>query len=377
MEVPASILNQQFRTTLQTHEGRSKLAQEGQTWIRDKLREHRFWDKIIPLEPVDTTDIQVSVNHDSPVMIVPVEPEARAVSMDFRGEPKAEMVSAPRVEMTFHTVSSNMYQKPEAELIVYDRMKIPVTKLIEDNSVLVIEAIEDREAILHVEASVQALQEEANGAAVTTLAATELQGGSPPVEYSIKKSELARIDTNDTSTPWPFTVADFVSLVQIIDTRQLRADIVLFTEPDWDTIMQHTTADMGSPLKSETYKSGYTHNEFQGRKYVRTNKTDIVRPGNCYAFAGAEFLGKFRRLTETKFYVDKIARMIKWQAWEDIGSVLVNVAAMAKIELYSGDATTLDADSIRTDVIPLEEEAVSPTNNRVETGVWYPVVHQY
>jgi hypothetical protein len=326
---------------------------------------------------VDNQDIQVSVNHDSPVMIVPVEPEARAVSMDFRGEPKSELVSAPRVEMSFHTVSSNMYQKPEAELIVYDRMKVPVTKLIEDNSVLVIEAIEDREAMLYVEASVQALQEEANSATITTLNATAIQGGSPPVEYSIKKSELARIDTNDTSTPWPFTVADFVSLVQIIDSRQLRADIVLFTEPDWDTVMQHTTADMGSPLKSETYKSGYTHNEFQGRKYVRTNKTDIVRPGNVYAFTAPEFLGKFRRLTETKFYVDKIARLIKWQAWEDIGSVLVNVSSMAKIELYSGDATTLDADSIRTDVIPLEEEAISPTNNRVESGVWYPVVNQY
>lgn len=377
MEVPASILNQRFVASLETREGRDKVAQKAQTWIRDKLREERFWSKVIPIQSVGYQDIQVSTHHDSPVMIVPIEPEARAVTMDFRGEPRGNLITAPRVEMGFFTVSSEMYQKPETELIVYQKMGIPVTKLIEDNAIFVIQAIEDRESILHVEAAVQAMQAEANGGAVPVLNATQLALAVPPVEYSIKKSELARIDTSDNAKPWPWTTADVSELLKIIDSRQLKTEVLLFTEADWDSQLQQTTQDMGSPLKSEVYKSGYTANELGGRKYIRTNKSDILRPGNIYAFTGPEYLGKFCRLTETKFYVDKIARMIKWQAWEDIGSLIANVSSIGKMELYSGDASFNDNDGILADVVPLEEEAISPTNNRVAEGVWYPQVVGY
>jgi hypothetical protein len=38
-----------------------------------------------------------------------------------------------------------------------------------------------------------------------------------------------------------------------------------------------------------------------------------------YIFTKPEFFGKFYVLNNTKFYIDKIANMITFQAWEDIG----------------------------------------------------------
>lgn len=374
-DVPASVLNPRFAAAMNDPGQRAKIAQKGQNWIRDKLREERFCSKVLPLESVTYEEVQVSVNHEAPTIIVPLEPEARAMTMSFRGEPSVRLIEAARVEMAFITVASEVYQKDEGELVIYQKMDMPITKLIEDNTVFTIQAIQDREFLLHAESAVQALQAEANGvAAAPVLNGTALAGLTPPVEYSVKKSELARIDVSDTGTPWPFQISDWVSLVQIMDSRQLRCEMVLFPESDWDGVMQWTTQDMGSPLKSETVKSGYVHNELNGRKYARSNKSDILRPGNVYGFTNHEFLGKFRRLTETKFYVDKQFRTIKWQAWEDVAMLLANVASLGKIELYSGDATAHDTDSIRVNVIPLEEEAISPTNNRVESGIWYPRV---
>lgn len=378
MSVPANVLNTRFVAALNDPAAKAKIAQEGQNWIRDKLREERFSSKVIPIDPVGYQDVQVSTNHDGPVVVVFIEPDAKAMTMDFRGEPTARLIEADRVEMGFFKVSSEMYQKPESELIIYQKGGIPVTKLIEDNSIYAIHSIEDREFLLHIEAAVQAMQAEANGVgAAPALNGALIIAGTGPTEYSVKKSELARIDGSGSAVPWPFTMADWVSTMQMIDGRRLQAELILFPEHDWDTIVQWTTQDMGSPKKSEVVVSGWTANELNGRKYARTNKYDVLRPGNIYAFTAPDYLGKFKRLTETKFYVDKIAHLIKWQCWEEVAMLIANVSAVVKMELYSGDATDNDTDSIQSSVVPMEEEAITPVNNRVASGVWYPKVVSY
>jgi hypothetical protein len=375
-QIPASILNQRFVSALDTPEGKTKVAQAGQRWIRDQLREDRYTSQILPLEPVSVNDYQVSTRHDTPVVIVGIEPQSRAMSMTFRGEPKARLISAPRVEVPFYTVSSELFHKTEEELLVYQKLGQPVTKIIEDNTIKDIQAIEDRNFTIHIESCVQALQTEANGGSVTTLNASAIDGGSV-VEYSVRKGELARAAAADNETVLPVQRIDFVELFKMLDGRRLRTGIFLITEPDWDSVLAWTTEDMGSPLQSETARDGWSHNLMLGRKYVRTTKTEILRPGNIYAFTDPEYLGKFFRLTDTKFYIDKIARTIKWQAWENIGMVLANVSSVVKMELYSGDATTQNADTILSTVSPEGEEDLNSVNHRVADGLYYPTTKLY
>jgi hypothetical protein len=369
------ILTELFSQRLETTEGKEKIAEYGGNYVRDRLREVAFSRKIIPTQPVTRADCQRSVNHDTLVKIVDVEPKSRAMAITFRGQPTANFIRAERAEIPFFTISSEKFEKVEQELLAYE---MPITKIIEDNSVKDIQEIEDREFLIHIEAAVQALQAEANGVSTApVLAATELQGGSPPVEFSVRKGELARAATSDTSVALPLQRPDIVNLYKLLDGNRLRAEMTLLTEVDWDDILQWTVEDFGDKMQSETTVDGYKYNTLLGRAYTRTIKTDLLRPGNLYTFTKPEFFGKFYVLNNTKFYIDKIANLITWQSWEDIAIGIVNIAAVRKLELYSGDATVNDNDGILVDVTPVEEEDLGAVNNKVAEGLHYPQVEQF
>jgi len=373
--VPARVLNELFTTKLGSAEGKEKIAEYGGSYIRDRLREVSFARKILPPEQVTRADCQRSVNHDTLVKIVDIEPRSRAMTITFRGQPTARFIRGQRAEIAFFTIASEVFQKTEQELLAYE---MPITKIIEENSVKDIQEIEDREFLIHVEAAVQALQVEANGGTAVPLNASSLNSPTPPVEFSIRKGELARTATTNDATVRPVQRPDIVGLFKMLDGNRLRAERLLMTEVDWDDLLQWTVEDFGDRLQSETAVDGYKYNTLLGRAYIRTVKTDILRPGNIYCFTKPEFFGKFYVLNNTKFYIDKIANLITFQAWEDIGMGLINIAAVRKLELYSADANpATDANGLLSNFIPVSEDAIGAVNNRVDQGLRFPQVSQY
>ncbi|WP_394831714.1 hypothetical protein LVJ94_34895 [Pendulispora rubella] len=374
MGVPAQVLNDLFNQRLGTTEGKEKTAEYAGSFVRDKLREVSFARKIIPPEQVTRADCQRSVNHDTLVKIVDVEPQSRAMAMTFRGQPTARLIRGDRAEVPFFTISSEIFQKTEQELLAYE---MPITKIIEENCVKDIQEIEDREFISHVEAAVQALQMEANGGIPRALNWSSTNAGGT-VEFSIRKGELARTAGVNDATPRPIQRPDLVQLFKMLDGNRLRSERLLMTEVDWDDILQWTVEDFGDRLQSETAVEGYKYNSLLGRSYIRSIKTDILRQGNVYIFTKPEFFGKYYILNNTKFYIDKIANMISFQAWEDIAMALINIAAVRKLELYSADANPLtNADKLLSNFIPVAEDALGAANNRVAQGLRFPQVSQY
>jgi len=372
----ATMLNDVFSQRLGSSEGKEKIAEYAGTYIRDRLREVSFARKVLPPQDVTRADCQRSVNHDTLVKIIDIEPQSRAMSLTFRGQPTARFIRAPRAEVAFYTISSEKFEKTEQELLAYE---MPITKVIEDNSVKDIQEIEDREFTTHIEAAVQAIQQEANGGAVTTLNSAAVIAGTT-VEAAVRKGELARNATGPNATsavPLPLQRPDIVNLFKLLDGNRLRAEVVLLTEVDWDDILQWTVEDQGDRVQSETTVDGFKYNTLLGRSYIRTIKTDILRPGNVYTFTKPDFFGKFYVLNNTKFYIDKIANLITWQSWEDIAISVINIAAVRKLELYGGDATSNDTDGILSSVIPVEEEDLGAVNNRVDDGLVFPGIESY
>jgi len=366
------MVNDLFNTRLSEPGGKEKLAQFGGAYIRDKLREVSFVRKILPPEQVTRTDCQRSTNHDTLVKIIDIEPQSRAMAITFRGQPTARFIRGERAEVAFFTISSEVFQKTEQELLAYE---MPITKIIEENSVKDIQEIEDREFVLHIEAAVQALQVEANGGSAAALTALLLQGGTPPAEFSVRKGELARAAAADTATVLPLQRKDIAELFKLLDGNRLRAERVLMTELDFDDILSWTVEDNGDRIQSETTVDGYKYSTLLGRPYIRTVKTDILRPGNLYVFTSPQFFGKFYVLNQTKFYIDKVANMITFQSWEDIAMAVINIASVRKIELYSGNAVEGVGDqTLLPNFIPVAEEALGAVNNRVDQGLKFPQV---
>lgn len=371
--LPPRVFNEMFSTKIASAEGQTKAAEFGGSYVRDRLREVSFARKVVPPQNVTRADCQVSENHDTLTKLVQLEPRSRAMAMTFRGQPRANFIRAPRASTSFFTISSELFMKTEQELLAYD---MPITKLIEENSVKDLQEIEDREWLLHNEAAVQAMQQEANGGTVKSLTATTVQAGTT-VEFSVRKGELARVATSDDATVRPVQRVDIVNGFKMLDGRRLRCDRFLMTETDWDDILQWTVEDFGDRLQSETTVDGYKYNIVLGRAYIRTIKTDILREGNIYFYTKPEFFGRFFILNNTKFYIDKVANNIMFQSWEDIAMLIANVASVKKIELYSADASSLDTNNLRAEFLPYEEEALGALNNRVDAGLKFPQVTQY
>jgi hypothetical protein len=370
----AQMMNDSFASRIGTQEGKEKIAEYGGSYIRDRLREVSFARKLVPPQQVTRNDCQRSVNHDTLVKIVDIEPKSRAMAITFRGQPTARFIRGDRAELAFFTISSEMFQKTEQELLAYE---MPITKIIEENSVKDIQEIEDREFTSHIESAVQALQLEANGNVNTPLNASQLQGAGV-VEFSVRKGELARVALTNDATVRPIQRPDIVNLRKMLNRNRLKAERMLMVESDFDDVLQWTVEDFGDRIQSETTVDGYKYNTLLGLAYIRTIKTDILREGNLYVFTKPEFFGRFYILNNTKFYIDKIANMITFQAWEDIGMLVANIAAVRKMELYSADANPFtDADGLLASFIPVAEDALGAVNNRVASGLKYPQVSAF
>lgn len=371
MSVPARVLNDLFSAKLDTAEGKEKVAAMGSVYIRDRLREVCFVDKIIPPEPVTRTDCQRSVNHDTLVKIVDIEPQSRAMTVTFRGQPTARFIRAPRAEVPFYTISSEKFEKTEQELLAYE---MPITKIIEDNSVKDMQEIKDREFLRHSESAVQAIQTEANGGSATALHTSTY---SSVTKKSIIKGIGALNQATDNFDVQPVLRPDFVNLFKLLDGNRLRAERFVMTEPDYDDVLSWTLQDMGDKMQSETLVDGYKYNILLGRKLIRTIKTDILRIGNLYCFTAPEFLGKNYILNNTKFYIDKVANLITWQSWMDIAIAVINVASIVKLELYSGSVTPGATDSGYAAKLPVDEDQLGAVNNQVDEGLKFPNVSQF
>lgn len=371
--VPAKVLNDLFFEKVGTAEGKEKIAEFGGTYIRDRLREVSFARKILPPQPVQRTECQRSVNHDTLVKIVDIEPNSKAVALTFRGQPTARFIRAPRFEIPFFTISSEKFEKTEQELLAYE---MPVTKIIEENSVKDIQEIEDRMFLVFLEAAVQAYQLDANNNVATAFNATGVNAGSVVGASTVKGEGALSAGAND-FVVYPLLKPDFIKIKQLLHRRKLRAERIVVTEPDYDNISAWTIQDVGMTIAGETAVEGWKASTVVGLKIIRTIKTDLLREGNLYCFTAPEFFGRFYVLNQTKFYIDKIANLITWQSWEDIAMGIGNIASVVKLELYGGSVTPSATDSGYAAKLPFEESDLGAVNNKADSGLTYPTVDQF
>lgn len=371
--VPAKVLNDMFFEKIGNAAGKDKIAEFGGTYIRDRLREVSFARKIVPPTPVQRTELQRSVNHDTLVKIVDIEPNSRAMALTFRGQPTARFIRAARYEIPFFTIASEKFEKTEQELLAYE---MPITKIIEENSVKDIQEIEDRQFLLYIEAAIQAVQLDANGNSATAFNTSHVAAGTV-VAPSVVKGEGALSQATDNFTINPVLKPDFIKLKKLLHRKKLRAERILITEPDYDDISAWTIQDVGMTIAGETATEGWKANTVTGLKIIRTIKTDLLREGNIYCFTAPEFFGRFYILNQTKFYIDKIANLITWMSWEDIGMGFGNIASVVKLELYSGSVTPGATDSGFAAALPVSEESLATVNNKADQGLTYPQVDQF
>jgi len=383
MEYTAEMVNSGFLERLET-EGPTKTAAASLNYIKDKLRESSFADMIIPNERVVRGDLQRSLEHDTMVKIVDIEPGSRAMAVNFRGQPTASYISGKRYAISFFTISSLKFEIIEQELMAYE---MPITKIIEENSLKDMVEVKDREFLSHVDACVEAMQDlhAANAAAAfntttvnagTAISISKLKG-SLALQATVNNFESLAIQRPDIVALKKLLKRQVVSGSTIYRQGRLKPAMMLMTESDSDDFDSWTIEDMGDKIQSETAVSGWTYNKVVGLRVIRTIKNDILREGNVYVFTSSEFFGRNYTLNDVKFYIDKIANRIFWQAWMDVGMGFGNIASVIKLELYSGSTATGNTDTGFEAAIPIDEEDLGGQNNKVADGLTFPKVNVF
>ena len=294
--ISASTINELFVQKLNSSEGLEKVAMEGSAFIRAKLREVSFARKIINPQYVTKADLQRSVNHDGMVKIVDIEPDSKAMAINFRGDADWNYLEGERYEIPLYSVSSENFQKTEEELLAYD---MPLTEVIERNSVLDIQRIED----------------------------TQFLG---VIDTAIASSGNAIVGTYDTGDEIKKT--DFRRLYDVLDGAELRTEVLLMDTTMFNRLFLYNATTVGDAVGSETHVNGYSYATLFGRRLVVSNKVSLL-DNVIYAFTAQEFLGQFLVLNDVKFWIKKEKNIISFSAYESIGIGIGNTAAAAKLTL--------------------------------------------
>jgi len=290
----STTFNNLFVERLETPEGLEKTAAAGSAFVRAVMREVAFSRRILPPESVTRADCTRSTKHDTLIKIVDIEPDSKAFAVNFRGEAEEKYIQGKRYALPFFKIESQKFQKSEGELLAYD---YPITKVIEENSIKDLQAIEDEKFIEYAEA------------------ALNITG--------------KRIVSTDTAVDRK----NLTSLFKMIDFDRLSVGVVLMNNVDYDDWLVQDATEIGDALASEITVSGYKYDSILKRKLVVTNKSDIVAPGEIWAFTEPAYLGNFFILNDTKFWIKKEADMVIWKTWEYIAEGFGNLRSIAKIEL--------------------------------------------
>lgn len=290
----AQTFNNLFIEQLDTVDGIKKTAAAGAAFVRARIREIGFQRRILPPESVTRADLTRSTDHDTLIKIIDIEPDSKAMALNFASEADERYIQGKRYAIAFYKIESEKFVKSEGELLAYD---YPITKVIEENSIKDIQKVEDIKFIEHAEAAI-------------ALTGKRLVSAATAVD---------RREMN--------------SLFKMIDHDQLLADTCLMNQVDYDDYMIQPATDIGSPLASEITVDGYKYQTIMKRKLVVTNKHDILLPGEIWAFTEPAYLGNAFILNDIKFWIKKEADLVMWKSWEYVGAGFGNIKSIAKIEL--------------------------------------------
>jgi hypothetical protein len=286
--------NNLFIDRLDTTEGMQKSAAAGATFIRSKMRENGVFRRILPPVGVTPAELQVATDHDTLIFVRDIEHDSKAMALNFAGEADERYLQGKRYAIPLYKIESEKFVKSEGELLAY---KYPITKVIDENSVKDLQAVEDFRFIDCAEAAIAITGKRLVSAAT-----------------SVDRKTLN-------------------SLFKMIDYDQLSVGVILMNNVDWDDYCIQPATDVGSGLATEVSIGGYKYQTILGRRLVVTNKHDLLLPGEVWAFTDPAYLGDFIILNDIKFWIKKEADLVMWKSWEYVGGGFGNIRSIAKLEL--------------------------------------------
>ena len=191
---------------------------------------------------------------------------------------------------------------------------MPITEIIENNSLKDLHAIEDEAFIAKVETSITSSGKSENATAYNTNA-----GELDPMVFIRLFNLLENSGRSGTQGVHNFT------------NYRYDTNCVLMNREDYNKLLLWRADDRGSNFADNVTLNGFTYSTVFGKKIIATQKGELVPPGTMYAFAAKPYIGHGYILGDVKFWIEKKRNIITWALYEIIGYGIGNVNAMAKV----------------------------------------------
>ena len=303
-------LNQAFYDKVTSDDAgmRKDAAQAVNDFTRVKMREDGFWRKILPPVPISNDELDRQVDTDKNVKVIDKEPMSpAAVSIPYGTLPMNKYIRGPRYRVMFDRLATPKFTKDVSELRTYD---MDIRQVLSDNAIKDMLAEEDGKAVRALDTMLS------NG----TGTAGEIVADTGVVQWQEIDGAITRE-----------TVADALKVLPSTPCS-LEVSTVLVNSIFVKDVMKWGRDEMGGDLSEEIVRNGFAERNLMGVRWIITIKRDLVADNTMYMFAEPKFLGKFFILEDTTMYIDKKAYMLEFFAYEEVGSAIGNIGAVARVD---------------------------------------------
>lgn len=353
-------LNKLFWTRVREGDaGMSKLGTAGTLFIQRKLRENAFSRVLVVPQPITPQQCVPSEDSDSFYYLEEIEPDTIAMgSITFRNEPDKMWYRGKKMKIHFQTLASKEFIKPEQELMGW---KMPITRIIEQNTVKDIQESEDKMFMDKVHAGLFLATRArfntlmADGVITTGVTTANFNTENEFVSYLFLRykragawSAISPTILNRADADWSNVLLSdetklsrtvIAELEKVTLGRELRPKVIAMHEVTYADTTGWTLNDAGLEITSEIVREGYRYRKVTGFDIVTTirNRPDILPSKVLYVFPSQEFFGRFLVLEPLVFSIQKKDhRKISMMCWETIAMGFANVHGLGAIVLNGG-----------------------------------------
>jgi len=282
-------------------------------FTRTKMREDGFWRKILPPVPITNDELDRQVDTEKNVKVVDKEPDSpAAISIPYATLPMNRYIQGPRYRVMFDRIVTANFTTDVGRLRTWD---MDIRQVLSDNSIKDMLAEEDGKAVRALTALL--------------LGANQVIPETGVSQWRTIDGGITRETVNDALKIMPQTPSHLEPATALVNSVFVK------------DLQKWGRDEVGGDLSEEIVRNGFAERVMFGVRFIITIKRDLVGDATMYMFAEPKFLGKFFILEDTTMHIEKKAYMLNFFAYEEIGSAIGNIAAVARAD-FSGSVQDLD-----------------------------------
>lgn len=273
-------------------------------YLRIRIRESSNFEKILPAQKIDNSDLTPQLGTQKNVKLVEREPNSpAAVTIPLGTQPVQYYYRGDRFPVFFDRIVTSRFTQDKSTMRSYS---MDIRQVLTDNAILDMDFEFDRKMLV----------------ACQTIIGP--QGSTVP--------ETGVIQNRVINDPFGITRESLFDMRKILPSTfaKLETVTVMCNHITIHDVAKAGRDEAGGDISQEMYVKGFQVRELIGINWVVTNKTELVADSEFWLFPSPEFIGKSFILDDVTMFIESKGYMIQWFAYTERGATIGNPAAVAK-----------------------------------------------